>query len=320
MKPYVRLKFADFSPHLPHSLRYFRELLAERFTLLEVDDPDFVIYSNYGRDHRRYRCVRVFYSMENERPDFFECDYAFTFDLLDHPRHFRLPYYAVANDLTRLTNPPPNIGRLVRSKSAFCCFIHSNPFGPERNRLFRKLCRYKRVDSGGRFRNNLGGCVRDKLAFMRHYKFAFAFENSAHPGYTTEKLSEALLAMTVPIYWGNDQVHFDFNPRRFLHWKDFRSDEALIERIIALDRDADLYAEYLRRPCFPDGGPNPDIDPQRVLDRFEKIFGERIIPVAARSSNGHGSSRNLLAPHRIRGQLRRFARHSVKGLRRLTGI
>lgn len=78
----------------------------------------------------------------------------------------------------------------------FCSFVVSNSqfSDPLRKRFFERLCKYKKVDSGGRYLNNIGGPVRDKLAFCRGYKFNIAFENSSVDGYTTEKIMEAYAA------------------------------------------------------------------------------------------------------------------------------
>jgi hypothetical protein len=157
----------------------------------------------------------------------------------------------------------------------------SNPAGRTRNRVFEKLSRYKRVDSGGRFRNNIGGPVADKLAFVTGYKFNLAFENSSFPGYTTEKLFEPLRVHSVPIYWGDPHAARDFDPRCFVSYHDFPDEDELIERIVELDRDDEAYMRTLEAPWFRDGRPPDFVDPERVLDRLETIFRAGRRPVAA---------------------------------------
>ena len=103
-------------------------------------------------------------------------------------------------------------------------------------KLEEKLSKYKRVDSGGRHLNNIGGPVDDKLEFQKDYKFSIAFENSAFPGYLTEKLPEAVIAQTLPIYWGDKLVHRDFNTARFLNYPDFGSDDVRSVRGEAVGR------------------------------------------------------------------------------------
>ena len=74
----------------------------------------------------------------------------------------------------------------------------------------------EKVDSGGKFLNNVGGPVTDKLSFIKDYKFVISFENSSYPGYTTEKILEPMLVNSIPVYWGNPLVYNDFNYRTYI--------------------------------------------------------------------------------------------------------
>jgi hypothetical protein len=155
-----------------------------------------------------------------------------------------------------------------------------------RNEFFHKLCRYKKVDSGGGALNNMGYRVPPgwaaKLEWLRPYKFNIAFENTSLPGWTTEKIADAMQTRALPIYWGDPGVGREFNPRSFLNYHDFPSEEALIEKIIELDRDDAKYLEYLRQPYFHDNRPNEFFSRERLLNQFEKIFTTPITPVSAR--------------------------------------
>lgn len=324
MKPRIRIRFCDFHRRLPQSLDYFRALLGSRYALDEQSDPDFVLYSNYGRQHRQSRCVRIFYSMENERPDFCECDYAFTFDCIDDPRHYRLPYYLMHADLsaiaprTRLTDA--HLSEELQTRSQFCAFVHSNPFGNCRNRLFEKLSGYRPVVSGGRYRNNLGYQVDDKISFMRSFKFGFAFENDQYPGYTTEKLTDVFQAGAIPIYWGNERVSEEFNSAAMLNRHEFASDEALVQRVSEIDNDDRLWLEYRRQPCFVNDQLPEWLSDTQILTQFNTIFATRIQPVATRDGVLVQCARRYLSVPSASRHFRRLARHSVKGLRLATGI
>lgn len=276
----VRIDFWDFWKGFDRFDNYFTRLLHPHFDLEIVDDPDFVIYSCGGKRHRRFPGIRIFYTAENRRPDFCVADYVFSFDYSNHPDHFRLPYYATRVDAESLLMPSQPPEEILAAKTGFCSFVFTNPRCRVRNRFFHKLSKYKRVDSGGMLMNNVGSPVADKLAFQRQYKFSIAFENSNYPGYTTEKLPEAAAAGTLPIYWGNSLVDRDFNPRRFLQYQDFRNDEALIERIIELDRDHNQYLDYLRQPLFYDNTPNEYYDTALIIEKFAEIFATLRRPVA----------------------------------------
>jgi hypothetical protein len=146
--------------------------------------------------------------------------------------------------------------------------------------FFHKLSKYKQVTSGGKILNNVGGRVPDKLEFIRKFKFTIAFENSSYPGYTTEKLIQPMLVHSLPIYWGNPMVVKDFNPKSFINYHDYQDDEAVIEKIIELDRNDDLYLQYCAEPYYHNNVVNEYTKFENMLDHFEMIFDSRIIPLA----------------------------------------
>jgi hypothetical protein len=131
-------------------------------------------------------------------------------------------------------------------------------------------------------RNNLGFRIADKPAFIRDYKFTIAFENSAHPGYTTEKIVEPMWSQSLPIYWGNPLIHLDFNTRSFLSYDDYGSLERLVERVIEVDQNDELYLEYVRQPWFAENRLPDHLQGEVILERFERIFAAKITPVAQR--------------------------------------
>jgi hypothetical protein len=282
MKRRIRIDFCDFWRYLDKHDNFFYNLLRERFEVIVCDRPDFLIYSNNGQVHRHFNCFKLFYTHEPILPDFKECDYAFTSFLLDDPRHVRLPWYVVLYDSPAALikgEDFPSPGQILAEKTRFCSFIVSNHSRRRnRNRLeaFKKLSHYKRVESGGRFMNNIGGPLGggypEKIKFMRACKFHLAFENARLPGYTTEKLPQAMMARTLPIYWGNPRVAEDFNPKSFVDASDFPSVDALVEHIIELDRDDARYEQCLSHSYLPGNKPTEWFDRRRLLDRFEQIF------------------------------------------------
>jgi GR25 family glycosyltransferase involved in LPS biosynthesis len=138
----------------------------------------------------------------------------------------------------------------------FCCFIVSNPRCEVRNRFFDRLNAVKRVDSLGRFKNNMGmtcpyGHSSDQFRdFIRQYKFIICFENSDYDNYVTEKLLNPIRAGIIPIYWGNSCSKRWFNSKRFLYLED-TSDaamDALIRKVIDLDSNNDAYTSVVSEP------------------------------------------------------------------------
>ncbi|MHB8972917.1 MAG: glycosyltransferase family 10 domain-containing protein [Pirellulaceae bacterium] len=253
-RPTLTVAFSDQTPSFDVQDNHWVRLLSPHYNV-RVATPnapaDVLFYSDWGTQHQKFPGRKIYFTGENMLPDYDECDFALTSCIRPNdPRHFRLPYYACATahpeELLRRADFDPE--RTLRSKTGFCCFVVTNPRSPERNAFFRILNRRKRVDSGGRHFNNIGGPVRDKDAFVRRYKFIIAFENTSAPGYTTEKIVDAMRGGGVPIYWGNPQVDMDFNPRSFINAADFPSLSALADHVLRVDADDALYLSYLREP------------------------------------------------------------------------
>ena len=289
----IRLDICDFSANFSKTDNYFYKLLSERFDIELCDRPDFLIYCCYGHDHRLHSGVKIFYSGESDLPNYDECDYSIASVQVNDPRHLLLPNYVSYGDPAEILKRHDDPEKILAAKTKFCSFIISG-YNPRKNsnrvNFFQRLSKYKKVDSGGKKFNNIGGPIpggsRGKIDFMRQYKFNIAFENRQLAGYNTEKIFEPMIARCLPIYWGDPLIANDFNPRSFLNAADFPSEEALIEKIIELDNDDVKYLEYVRQPYFHNDTPNIHFDRNRVLDFFEKIFTTPITPVAQKNKKG----------------------------------
>ena len=284
----IRIDFCDFSDNFSKTNCFLYKLLAERFEVELCDQPDFLVYSCYGHAHRLHSGVKIFYSFESDMPNYRECDYSIASVRLNDPRHLHVPYYVATpykpEDIVKKNDNPEKI---LAAKTKFCSFVVSG-YNRRKNHnrvaFFQKLSKYKQVDSGGRKFNNIGGPISGggwgKVEFLRAYKFNIAFENLSFPGYTTEKIVEPMMARCMPIYWGNPLIQEEFNPKSFLNYHDFPSEDALIEKVIELDKDDSKYLECLRQPYFHNDQPNLYFSRERMLDFFEKIFSTKITPVA----------------------------------------
>ena len=285
-RPVVRLGYAGFWDGFDPRDNFFTRLLGRRWRVEIVDRPDFLIHSCIGRrkhDHLAHDCVRIFYTAENWPPDWHSTDWGFTFEHTDHPRHFRLPHWPLYVDPARLVKPPGHDPDAVLArKTKFCAFLVSNPLGRMRNEFFRRLSKYKPVDSGGKVFNTLGYRVADKYAFLSDYKFTIAFENESYPGYTTEKVADPMLADSIPIYWGDPLVGRDFDTRSFLSAHDSGSLDDLVDRVIAVDRDPRLHRRLLAQPWFPGNRVPRCADAEAILDQFARIFTTPIERVSRR--------------------------------------
>jgi hypothetical protein len=288
----IYLDFCHSGPKMPKQENYFYRLLTKRFDVQLVDQPDFLIIGTEGRFREDiYTCTKIFYTYEHYLPDFGKHDYALTCNYLDDPRHYRLPIYVHfgLGGPETLIKHPGELEAIMAQKTKFCALVTGNvttPTTKTRTNFFHKLSKYKKVDSGGCALNNIGQVItRDrKREFLQPYKFSIAFENESRVGYTSEKIFDAMQGRGVPLYWGNPRVKDEFNPKSFLNYFDFESEDALIEKIIELDQDDAKYFEYLKEPYFYNNEPSEAFNEMKQLDFFEEIFSKPITPVSKRRS------------------------------------
>jgi len=89
---------------------------------------------------------------------------------------------------------------------------------------------------------------------LSRYLFYFSGENSDSPGYTTEKLWMALSRGSIPVYFGDDDVHRHLPCREcVLDVKKFASVEALVARMHEI---ASSETEYTRITAWRLADPN----------------------------------------------------------------
>lgn len=276
LKPKIKIDFVDFWPGLDKNNNFFTNLLKTKYDVLISDQPDYVFHSCFGnKDVVHYDGVRIFYTGENwGKPDFNVSDYALGYDYLSvGDRYLRFPHYLMYPEDFRLAKVKHLISdREIEEKVEFCNFIYSNPFPLERNLFFDMLSKYKKVDSGGGAKNNLGYRVGDKRLFQRKYKFSIAFENDGAFGYTTEKIVQAFAAQTIPIYWGNPGISTEFNPRSFINCHDYSSFEEVMKRVIEIDNDKELFSKILREPIYLDHVDQDEIGEKQLLKFLSPIF------------------------------------------------
>jgi hypothetical protein len=284
----IYFDLCDFDPRCEKKENFFFRLLRERFDIELTTSPDYILYRFGTQVHRLYTCRKIYWTPESNLPDFNQCDFAITSRYVDDPRHLRVPFYIFYVKPESLVKQPGEWETIPARKTKFCCFMttYTNRKTRLRTDFFQKLNRRKKVDSAGRALNNIGFNIpfdhESKDAFLRPYKFYMAFENQSAPGYITEKLVEGMRARCIPIYYGCPRVAEEFNPKSFLNYHDFPSEEALIDRILEIDGDNDLYLQYLKEPFFPGNKPAAAYDTNRILDFFEGVFSSTTPPVAAR--------------------------------------
>ncbi|GAA8694048.1 glycosyltransferase family 10 [Helicobacter pylori] len=293
------------------SVLYF--ILKQRYKIIlhsNPNEPSDLVFGNPLGQARKIlsyqNTKRVFYTGENEAPNFNLFDYAIGFDELDfNDRYLRMPlYYAylhykaeIVNDTTSpyklkalytLKKPShkfkenhPNLCALIHNESdplkrGFASFVASNANAPIRNAFYDALNSIEPVAGGGSVKNTLGYKVENKNEFLSQYKFNLCFENSQGYGYVTEKILDAYFSHTIPIYWGSPSVAKDFNPKSFVNVHDFKNFDEAIDYIRYLHTHQNAYLDMLyENPLNTiDGkaGFYQDLSFEKILDFFKNIL------------------------------------------------
>jgi len=271
--------------------KYFDNRFAFLYNTFAINENDseygfaivscFYRYPLYPFDNINKNVITIYITGESYEPDMDKVDYAISSCLINNDRHFRFPLYPMemwafdyrSESLIKQDNEnnPP--------KTKFCNFIYSNPHCEFRNRFFELLSRYKRVDSAGAVYNNVPRLVsswdqyfRAKVEFQKQYKFSIAFENKSQNGYLTEKIVQPMMARSLPIYWGDPLVYKDFNPKSFVNYYDYNDPQKLVDRIIEIDNNDELYQSYCREPYLYNNKLNKYLDKKYIIDIFKHIF------------------------------------------------
>ena len=103
---------------------------------------------------------------------------------------------------------------------------------------------------GGSYKNNVGGCVKNKTEFLLNYKFSIAMENSNGDGYISEKIVDSFISGTIPIYYGSYMIDEYINPKAYVLVNGPRDLEDKIEYIKKIDNDDELYKSILKEKVY----------------------------------------------------------------------
>lgn len=275
----IKIQFTDFY-HLPNAEEnYLYKYLKQYFNLELSDDPDVVIYSNYGFEYKQYKCLRVLFCAEYAIPNIEDCDYCFSQHHASYwGKNYRLPMYVFWQNFSQNFNDllkPISFNEIKKQDRKFCSFVVSSPLGSQKRIEFmQKLSHYKQVDSAGRILNNVGGAVKNKRAFLRNYKFNIAFSNGIADGYADEKIVDPMFVNSIPIFWGNPRIAEDFNPASFINCHEYDNFDSVIKEVIRIDKNEDVYRSYLEQPWFRENKLSKYVDLIRLQKRFSYIFSQ----------------------------------------------
>ena len=257
----LKIWFADFWPEW-NKEDFITPILKKYFEIeLDKNHPDVLIHSMFNKmsDTVNYKCKKILILGENFRPQQFGSDYSISFDPHSET-NFRLPLWQICILLCpqykeRLYN------RLNYKEEEFqrwCAFTVSNPSNFMRISAYNYLSQYKRISSYGKVLTNDFSLQRvtqgkywrdakDEFFLKRPHKFMITYENTPQKYYCTEKLMDAFLVGSMPIYWGDTRVGEDWNPDAFINVMKYTGWGDEIKRI---DSNREYFDKYYKQPVF----------------------------------------------------------------------
>ena len=199
----------------------------------------------------------VWCTYENRRPPSDSYDLTFSFDLDSYGEsNFYLPLIFIYLQLNSgktvypftpelLTHDRSLDSKEIEAKLGFVSSFINNPH-PMRLRAIAALEKYGEIDVFGRSVDNY---VEDKIDEASKYWFNLCFENDLYPGYVTEKVLEAWLSKSVPLYWGDDAAGI-LNKKAYINLRDFSSIEDFSSFIAEIMLDEKKLLEIIEQPLI----------------------------------------------------------------------
>ena len=232
--------------------KWLKNKLKDKFNVkFDNKKPDYLLYNVFGNKHLNVKynnSIKIAIYTENIIPDFNEADYVighYHINYLD--RYFKssiflwrnlnsTKFFFIRNKV--INNPQRN---------KFCSAVISNNYkGTFRIKFINELNKYKKIDMGGKYNNNVGGPVINKIKFLSSYKFSIAMENSEGDGYLSEKIIESFLAGTIPLYYGDYMIDEYLHPKSYILIKGEKDIFQKIEYIKNIDNNDKLYKDILK--------------------------------------------------------------------------
>ena len=249
------------------------------------DHPDYLIYNIFDckyLEEKYNNSIKISYFTENQIPDFNKADYAIAFHHLNYLDrylrkttliwYFEKKYLNIKNkDFMRKRK------QVLKSKmrTRFCGAVISNSghYTRFRKKFINELNKYKKVDMGGRYMNNIGGPTKNKIKFLSSYKFSIAMENTEGQGYISEKILDSFIAGTIPIYYGGYMIDEYINPKAFILIRNEKDMKQKIEYIKMIDNNETLYKELLNEKLFIEDN-IALITKKETINFFNNIFSQ----------------------------------------------
>ena len=236
--------------------KWLRRILNKKYRIkFDSNNPDYLIYNVFGNEHLNYKynnSVKIAIFTENKIPDLNEADYAIGQSHINYlDRCFKFPIFLwIINDFKNVRE------KVLKSpiRNKFCAAVITNSKTTDgfRMKFINELEKYKSIDMGGKYKNNIGGPVKNKKQFFTSYKFSISIENSEGDGYLTEKIIDSFYSGTIPIFYGDYMLDEYINPKTYILIKGEKDIKEKIEYIKKIDNDDKIYKDILKENVLID--------------------------------------------------------------------
>lgn len=216
-----------------------------------------------------------------------------------HPRYLHLPIHNTTSawglySESKLFDKPydwlttPRNGKeILKSKKHFCGVVQNSTVGL-REELFKKLSDYKFVRASGGWITNVppeeqtirhindGESYKSKVNFLKDCKFSFQIQSNVLSYLTVEKMIHAYASNTIPIFFGNDKVLEDgFNPKSFINCHDYDTVDDIVDEIIRIDKDDDLFINMINESIFIDNKLPEYFNHKYIFNFLEQVINNK---------------------------------------------
>jgi hypothetical protein len=182
-------------------------------TIVTLEDKVLLIVDNKITE---YSSNKIFQKKYSDVPKFKLSYY------IIKPRHYfssliRLPYRNYGKDISNYRFD--YIRKLAPSKDFYL-------YGKGWAKVLKEDSSFKNIEFP-----NIPEEVDDKGHKLQNFKFTLCFENTLFPGYITEKIFDAMLSGSVPVYVGCKNITHEVPSECFINAKDFSSPDKLFAYI-----------------------------------------------------------------------------------------
>jgi hypothetical protein len=239
----------------------------------EPESADLIICSVFGNAHESFRgrIPLVQFIGEPRSPELADGTAYLSFCYGgSNGRNYRLPLWLLQFDWfgkgSAYGNPNQLIpihslyrSRSFQDRNHMCVSIFNRDPAGNRMSFLRALSeRGLPIHAYGKPFSNWFFGESQKLAVLSMFRFAQCFENSAMPGYHTEKIVHAFFAGCIPVYWGSNTLHLEFNEQAIVLLEPSMSLAQLVNQMLEISADKKKIRGILEqelfkvRPCIDD--------------------------------------------------------------------